>query len=396
MAKRKSIRVGYVTLRKTAEPGCWQLDFRDPGTHTRKRLRIRAATEKGARGQADHVSKQIAQGRGFLAAERFNPTVAAAMHEAIGTSRGNLVTRCDYTNLANGFIAWLKSERAGVKTWADVTTKIVQDYVAHGRECKPSNDQTRKRLYIVKATSRYMAATYGFQDVARPVRSDRQQENPLAQKENEARRALPVGDLAAFLEWLESKRPDLYPIACLQGLCGFRAMEAVNLREQDIDLSSGTVTVTETQWHRPKNRSSYRTIPVGPHVLSVLRDRIATLKVRREDGCLFATERGNAPWSVSGYCHAMKRELLACWKASGLESLRRFRSHWLRATFVSLVRAKRADHRLLQVYIGHSPGDTLGRHYEVIDVALLRAEIVPISEGLWHKSGTAVNGSVAK
>jgi hypothetical protein len=89
MAKRKSARIGYVTLRKTAEPGCWQLEFRDPGTRRRARLRIRAATEKDAREQADHVSKEIAAGRSFRAAERFNPTVAAAMQETIEASGAN-------------------------------------------------------------------------------------------------------------------------------------------------------------------------------------------------------------------------------------------------------------------------------------------------------------------
>jgi integrase len=391
MAKRKSARIGYVTLRKTAEPGCWQLDFRDPGTRRRARLRIRAATEKDAREQADHVSKEIAAGRSFRAAERFNPSIAAAMKEAIEASAANAATAQQYGSLANCFIAWLEGARAGVKTWADVTAKIVQDYVADRQSLRFSKDHIRKLLYMVKATSRHMGDTYGFQDVARPVRFKGGLENPIAHRESEARRALSAGDLLAFLDHLRARRPDLYPIACLQGLCGLRAMEAANVREQDVDFASGTVSVTETPFHRPKNRASFRTIPVGPTVLAILRDWIAGLKVRREDGCLFATERGNAPWSVSGYHHAMKRAIRECWKATGLESLRGYRPRWLRAAFVSLMRARRADHRLLKRYIGHSLGDILGASYEVISDAQLRAEIVPISEEIWHKVGTAQN-----
>jgi len=329
-----------------------------------------------------------------MARERFNPTIAAAMQEAIEASGGSVRTRRDYAVLANLFIAWLDEARAGVKTWADVTVKILQGYLRHCQETlRLSHDQTRKRLYIVKATSRYLGDTYGLPDVARTVRMKREQVNPLAQREAEARKALSASDLLAFLEHLARNRPQFYPIACLQGLCGLRAMEAANLREQDVDFSSGTVTVTETPYHKPKNRPSFRTIPVGPRVLAVLREWIASLKVRRADGCLFATERRNAPWSASGYSQAMRQELLACWRETRIETLRHFQPHWLRATFVSLCRAKRADHRLLQAYIGHAPSDVLGRHYEVIDVALLRAEIVPISEGIWHKVGTAKKSS---
>jgi integrase len=165
-------------------------------------------------------------------------------------------------------------------------------------------------------------------------------------------------------------------------------MEAANLREQDVDFSSGTVTVTETPYHKPKNRSSFRTIPGASGVLSALREWIAGLKVRRDDGCLFATERGNAPWTLSGLHHAMKRAIQGCWRETGIESLRHFQPHWLRATLVSLLRAQRADHRLVKSYIGHSLGDVLGEHYEIVSVEQLRVEIVPIIEGFWHKVGT--------
>ena len=306
--------------------------------------------------------------------------------------RASLATRREYCLLGNLFVAWLEETRAGVKTWADLTVKILQGYVRHCQETlRLSHDQTRKRLYVIKATSRYLADTYGFADVARVVWLKRSQENPLEASARESRKAFPAEDLMVFLGLLREQRPPLYPVACLQGLCGLRVLEAVNLREQDIDFAKGTVTVTETPFHKPKNRSSHRSIPVSAMVLSILREWIDGLKVRRDDGVLFATDRGNAPWSVSGYCHAMRRAISSAWRDSGLESLRHFKGHWLRATFVSLVRSRRADFRLLQADIGHAPSDVLGRHYEVIDTAVLRDEIVSRMAQIWHESGPARN-----
>ena len=54
---------------------------------------------------------------------------------------------------------------------------------------------------------------------------------------------LSPGQLRDYLAWLRENEPMLYPIACLQGICGFRLLEAAYIREQDIDFSNGTVTV---------------------------------------------------------------------------------------------------------------------------------------------------------
>jgi integrase len=381
----KAFTRGYVRVRPAKKAGCWQLDWQDPETGKRIQKRVRAASVQEARAIADHFNREVAAGRGILPAQRsWNPSVDDAMREAIAASRGNLKTRAEYSYIARSFGRWLNESRPGVTRWAEVMTKTVRDFVHFCQTEGRSDDIVRKRLYLVKMTSRYMAETYEdhFADVAAHVRFERKETNPLEAKERERAKALPVAALAILLDYLSERRPDLYAIACLQGLAGMRAMEAAHVREQDIDFSAGTVTITKTPDHTPKNKASYRVIPVASRPLRALRAVLDGLKVRHPHGYLFATARRDAPWSTSDYSHAMQRELRECARIYGgeAERLRDFQPHWLRATFVSLVRAFKVDFRILQGYIGHAPSDTMGRHYEILSSEQLRTEIIPAVE----------------
>jgi len=60
--------------------------------------------------------------------------------------------------------------------------------------------------------------------------------------------------------------------------------EAAHVREQDIDFAAGTVTITATAHHKPKNRASYRTVPVASMPLRALRVVLSGLKVRHPLG----------------------------------------------------------------------------------------------------------------
>ena len=219
-----------------------------------------------------------------------------------------------------------------------------------------------------------------YRDIARPVRLPKDESNPLERAKREQAKVLSGSVVKAFLEYLRERRPDLYGPAMLQVLCGLRVLEAVSLRECDVDFEQQTITITETAEHKPKTRSSYRTIPVPPFALSVLRDVIAQLPIGDRGRPIFLSDRGE-PWAgFDGYCHALPRALQACWREAGIAELRTFYPHWFRAAFATGVRAQGADARVLQASLGHSRGDMLGLHYEQITIDQMKAVILPATE----------------
>jgi len=172
----------------------------------------------------------------------------------------------------------------------------------------------------------------------------------------------------------------------LQAMCGLRTMEALALRECDVDLRQGTIRIAKTQTHTPKNRTSYREIPVPSEVLTMLREQIATLPIGdRERPVMLSLGNKEAYQDHSGYRLAIKRAIKRFWKQTGNKALVGFQPHWFRATFASAVRSMGAGH--VQAYLGHSRRDMLGQHYEQISLAQLRA-VAAAFEKWCHHDGT--------
>lgn len=387
----ESKRIGYVRLR-LRQSGRWQADFRDPTTGRRVRQTIRATSVADATRQARALNEQVKTGRWQTPKRSSGPTVGEAMSAAIESSHANLQTRRDYVWNANRFLKWLGRHRPNVTRWSDLKTEVLRAYLAYcHKRRRLSLASLRYRFVPIKMASRIWAENDPdvYRDIARPIRFPKADGNPLEQAARERRKALSADDLHTLLAFLYERREDLYAVALLQAFCGLRILEALNLRECDVNFEAGTITVTETATHTPKTRFSYRTIPVVPWVLSVLRDRIARLPIGDAEQPVFLTRRGK-PWrGFNGYCHGVKRALNECWQETGVETLRGYQPHWLRATFASACSAGGADTRVLQAYLGHCRGDILGLHYEQIAIERMRSEILPALEKWCHKSGTS-------
>ena len=170
----------------------------------------------------------------------------------------------------------------------------------------------------------------------------------------------------------------------LQAFCGLRIREALALRECDVDFEAGTIKITETERHRPKNRFSFRTLPVGRQVLDALWEAIERPSPSAPNALIFLTSRYARPWTTQGYSSAMTRAM----QQSGIDALRGYKPRWLRACFASAVLSMGADRTLVKEYMGHSRGDVLGLHYEQISIERLRSTILPAIETWWHKSVT--------
>jgi len=362
--------------------GKWMFYLRDSeGRQLRRDLP--ATTKAQALEMAEKLNADHLTGKGYLPdVDCGGHSVGEAIVEAINgkTGTANDATRKNYADRAEPFLQWLADRKLKARRWGDISTKIVRDYLndilAEKNERGESLcfDTIRMRLFVVKMTSRYMAESYPdrYVDVARPVSLKGVRR---AARTREVERALDAPTLQTFLGFLRQRRPDLWGIACLESLAGLRMLEAAHVREQDVDFRAATVRVTDTPAHKVKTPQSNRTIPVCGRVLEALRTAIQAIRVRHPDGYVFLTRRGE-PWGPDGIMHAMKKALRQCWQTSGVEVLRDFQPHHLRATFATLVRRQRADSRVLQSYLGQVPTDVLGKHYEAISVDQMRSEIV--------------------
>lgn len=398
MGKKGAFSKGEIRCRPVkGKPGRWQLDWRDPETGRRIQKRVRASSAALAKKIAKAAELEVAAGRGFLGSNgnKHDPTVDQAMAEAIQASKGNETTKRVYCTIANRFGRWLNENRPGICKWSAVTPKLIRDYVDSFRS-DLANDSRKKYMVPIQMTARYMSATYpdDFANVAAGIGCGEVRESRIKRLERERAKVLDIEVLRTLLDWLRANRPTWYRVAVCQALAGMRALEACNLREQDIDFAEGTVTIDETEFHRPKTESSERTIPVPRAVLEALRDQIDSLEVRRHDGHLFVSRYTDRPWDSNGYSRAMRAAIQACWQETGIEALRSYRPRWLRSTFATLIRQARVDDRVLKAYLGHSRRDVLGDHYEVVGIEWMRTEVVFAAETLQKREQPMAESAV--
>lgn len=386
MPKITQTKVGSIYIREI-EPRKWRASWIDPLTKRHLRRILPAATFEEARAQAKEINAAIAQGKGFggRVRGRVGHTFSDAVVEAVQHSQARERTKRDYLSRFNPFGEYLRTHVPGVKSWADITPAILENYIRHSRAQGIAHDTLKSRLFVLRLTGAYMARTYGNPN---PTESLRLRRSDPPRSEIEAKDSiLSPAQYREFLRWLEAEAPMVRVWAVLQGMCGMRMLEAAYLREQDFDPVARTITITENPAHKPKNRPSYRTIPICPEAAEVLSAWIAGLKVRHESGFLFVPSRMKAsrahaitPEARAGaltldrVSHLWARALLSA-RLSGLKLPAAFQPRKLRASFVTALREAGADVEVLQRYIGHSSGTVLGAHYEKIDLARLR--VVP-------------------
>lgn len=384
MPKIKQMQVGKVFVKETSS-GRWRASWTDPLTkrHIRRMLPCSSHTE--ARLQAEDINANLAQGMGFAGRQRgvSGHEVHEAVLEAVKHSNANERTRKDYLGRFNAFADYLNRFAKGVVGWGDVTAGIIGNYIQHCREEGVSHDTLRMRIFVLRMTSDYMSRTYPdlYRHITTSIRLKRT-DPPKAELER-SESILKPEQFRVLLAYLREHEPMVYVWACLQGLCGLRQLEAGYLRERDFDPEASTVCITENSAHKPKNRPSYRMIPVCGTVAKAIGDWINCLKIRHAEGFLFApanpsgNRHGKSKEARAGVftrhtiSHEWRRALDAA-RADGIELPRAFVPRKLRASFVTAMRTADADFGLLQAYIGHAATSVLQAHYDHLDLERLR------------------------
>ena len=362
--KRKPFKIGKVSVVPVGKDG-WCIRYQDPASKRDVRRRLDGLSTKQIHETATHISHELLTKGGYIPGKGPSaPTIAEGLAEAIGLANTLEATRKERARRAMKFVEWLAEHHPGVKTWDQLRPGMVQAYAVQLERAGKAFDTVRLDVAPIKLTWRYMADNYP--DLVRPM--PRIKLTPAPPREIEC---LEPAEVAVLLEWLRDNAPNLWPMACLQALAGLRMLEAARLREQDVDLAAKTVTVTDTGFHRPKTRSSYRTIPVCDEVVASLRVAMTAQKIKPATGELFTNSRGDL-WQRTALGHRWTNTLRRFVRHTDNPRFAQIPARKLRAAFVTMAGLLGVPDRLLKVYVGHSPGDILGAHYRRVDVAELR------------------------
>ena len=279
----------------------WQIRYHDPASGKDVRRRLSGLSQSEARGVAGSINHELLAKGGFVPGKAAAPTIAEGLAEAIRLANTLPETERERAWRASKFVKWLAEHYPGVQTWDQLRPAMVQAYAVERERGEKAFDTVRLDLAPVKLTWRYMAENYPDQ-VRSPTRIKLK-----AQPKQEIECLEPL-EVAALLDWLRGKASDLWSMACLQGLAGLRPSEAAAIRLQDVDFARQTVEVTDTGNHRPKNRNSYRVIPVCGEVAAVLKTAVANQGVRPATGELFTNGWGNL-WERTTLGHQWTRTL---------------------------------------------------------------------------------------
>lgn len=388
------IKIGNVWLRYVA-PGRWEVYWYDKHSHNPIRRGFKAGTYKKAKQVAQNFDEQRLKEMRLLPTSRESKeagghTIQEALTESLKNNRANRNTKIQYTNFANLFHKWLTETFPGIKYWGDLKPKHLNQYILWCEKKRYAYDTIRLRLFIIRSTSKYMSENYWkvHRDISKGIKIKR---SPIMKEPT----VLKIDQVIRLLDHAKEHNANVYPIILLQAIAGLRIREAVHLREGDVDLKAGTITITETAHHKPKTSSSYRTIPIPKRVLETLSVVIQGRKVKGQDTYLFDSGRycrrshpGNRgqPWSSSGISRSLKIAFHKVYRDTRDKSFLDFKPRHLRATFATIAMLARVDSLYLRRYIGHSPESILEKHYQAVSIEDLKREVCVKIESSFRRS----------
>ncbi len=189
------------------------------------------------------------------------------------------------------------------------------------------------------------------------------------QKELKSAPAIIAGvDLGKLLAQLEEPHRTMLQLIAATGL---RVGELLAVRWRSIDLETGTLSVRESVYEgtfqRPKTQKAMRTIPLGPHVIAMLRAHQARATRKALDDLLFPNREGR-PLRES----KLLREVLQ--PAAVRAELGRVTWHQFRHIHSSLLNDLRVPVKIAQEQLGHaSIATTLNIYTHVVDASHRKA-----------------------
>ena len=372
-------KIGSVYLKFMRTENKWRASWWDPKAKKHHRFRLNATNYREALKQCREINRQLAQDSGFLPRSEQSPyhfTVKDALLKAITNTRAGDHQIKRYVSDANVFLDWLASRHPKISHWNELRPEILEQYIQWLDREDYAYDTIRARAQVLRMTSRFLVHNYFdlYRDIAIGLKVTRKR--PVRVQ------ALSIDELAALLPFAKEHAPETYACMVLQSMAGLRILEALHLRDQDVNWQAGTIEITETKHHRPKNLYSFRTIPVAPQVIEALQFERMRTKVKSAEGYILNHSRGG-PHDRNNIGRRIREVFRHLAQERDHLNFARLRPHELRATFITLARQAGSEERELKRYIGHSPRDIMGMHYEAVSAEALRRGVVDVFLGAY-------------
>jgi len=371
-------RVGLVRLSQV-EGGRWRAAWWSSSERRYVRRVLPATSFKDAEEIVKEINKALVSGRGFTPSmkSRGGISIVEAITETIRNSRAANQGRKEYKSAGDCFLRWLTDNFPGLEFWGDLRPSHVNQYVTFCESQGLAYDSVRKRLFILKAASRFMSDEYEqYRDIARKARIKK------PEKTFEEPEKITLDDVQTLIAHAGAMDIDKAAMLSLMAFCGLREWEAAFLRECDIDLNHLTIKIDETAHHKPKSRDSRRLIPIPKQLADSLARVISKNKVRGGDCYIFQSgrpailiENKGQGWSMPGVSATLRHAVGLAYRDTRRENLKDLIPRRLRSFFVTLITEAGASDVYVRRYIGHAPLNVMERHYLKIDTETLRREI---------------------
>ena len=176
----------------------------------------------------------------------------------------------------------------------------------------------------------------------------------------DALKYLQEADFFKLIKYLNSTNNELnVSRAMIQFACytGARLSEIAGLTIEDVDLKTGIININKTYNYRDggfaptKNPQSIRRIDIDDHYLQILKKRVLTHELRKQE-LLFAKNNSTTPPTSN----AVNKELRKIFKDIGINSDMNF--HGLRHTHISYLLANEVNIQYVSKRAGHSSVST--------------------------------------
>jgi integrase len=235
----------------------------------------------------------------------------------------------------------------------DITKLDIQQFVAD-KFRQGLAWQTVRNAWIVLSSVLDAAVDYSYLN-SNPARGVK---FPLPGRRKEPR----ILNSEALEKLLAQVREPYRSMVILAVLTGLRVGELLALRWKMIDLTAGTIRVSESVFHGqvqlPKSERSVRTIPIGPQTRALLEEHRTKIAAARwsEEGLVFPNQLGG-PYRDS---NLLERVLRPAAKVAGLE---RVTWHQLRHIHASTLHDIGVPAKIAQQQLGHATVETTLNFY---------------------------------
>lgn len=282
------------------------------------------------------------------------------------------------------FVEWLSTNHRSVRTWNQLKAVHIEDYVADLVQSGLARDTVTDRLKPISGVCDLLHRRADMPNVFRAADIEARTKAQPKQRGD----ILNSTRLLQFLKWLKIENPALHGLAMIIGLSGCRVLEAGALRYRDVDLTEGTITITDTETHTPKTQASRRTLPVCDMLLDFLKDKCDGRAADSQQTICKSATGMTFNLESTAYNNTVKRTINKARAAGIVPDGFMFRE--LRACFITIAEMEaNVQGTPLDRYIGHSTKNLRQRHYTRLEISSLKTTVSDqINAVLRHEIGT--------